>query len=60
MKKEKTPIPDYKKCEYMVLLKTGEQIICWPNAGRMNAIDGSGREFWLEDIEHYEPIDTRF
>lgn len=51
--KNKTEIPDYEKEEYLVTLKTGETVTCWPNAGRFNALDGSGREFWMEDITQY-------
>ena len=53
-KNKKTPIKDYVKEEYLVVLNSGEVITCWPNAGRFNAIDGSGREFWAEDIKQYE------
>jgi len=39
----------YRKEFYEVRLKSGDIIECWPNAGRMVALDGSGREFKPED-----------
>ena len=42
---------DYEKVEYEVKLKSGEVVVCWPNAGRMNALDGSGREFYPKDVD---------
>jgi hypothetical protein len=36
----------YQKIEYDVLLKNGKIIPnCWPNAGKLNATDGSGRRY---------------
>jgi hypothetical protein len=36
---------DYEKVIYQVKLKDGAIVQCWPNAGFMNAVDGSGRVF---------------
>jgi hypothetical protein len=42
---------DYVKDFYEVLLPSGEIIKkCWPNAGKMNATDGSGR-YWESGIK---------
>lgn len=41
---------DYDKVFYDVLLSNGEIVKhCWPNAGRMNAINGDGRKWGGED-----------
>jgi len=39
---------DYAKAFYDVRLNGRAEIIkhCWPNAGKMMAQDGSGREWW--------------
>lgn len=40
----------YVKRYYDVLVpKTDEIVKCWPNAGLMNALDGSGRSWSFED-----------
>lgn len=42
----------YEKTHYDVELHTGEVIkACWPNAGTMNATDGTGRRFKQEDVK---------
>ena len=41
---------DYDKAPYEVLMRDGSAVQCWPNAGLMNALDGSGR-MWGPD-EH--------
>lgn len=39
----------YRKEFYEVKLATGEVVHCWPNAGRMIALDDSGREWAPSD-----------
>jgi hypothetical protein len=39
----------YDKVFYWVHLPGGERVECWPNAGWMNATDGSGRHWSPED-----------
>lgn len=39
---------DYVKKPYLTLID-GEEVPCWPNAGIMNACDGSGRYWMPED-----------
>lgn len=34
---------DYEKEHYILTTPIGEGVLCWPNAGYMNASDGSGR-----------------
>lgn len=42
---------DYEKTFYDVLRKTGEPIVnCWPNDGKMMAINGSGSIFTIDDV----------
>ena len=36
---------EYVKKPYLALIN-GKEIPCWPNAGRMNACDGTGR-YWM-------------
>lgn len=36
---------NYEKEFYAVKLEDGSIIKCWPNAGYMNAVDGSGRMY---------------
>jgi hypothetical protein len=46
----------YVKEMYDVKLKTGEVVAnCWPNAGFMMAIDGSGGQFSVDDVEGVRP-----
>ena len=52
--KGQTPFK-YEKQYYAVLLKTGEVVLCWPNAGLMNALDDSDRCFKTEDVSEYKP-----
>jgi hypothetical protein len=40
---------DYDKQFYWVHLPDGSRVECWPNAGIMNATDGSGRQWRPED-----------
>lgn len=40
---------DYEKNIYEVKDSEGKIYECWPNAGRMVALDGSGKEFFPED-----------
>lgn len=49
---------EYEKGHYILITPTGEEVVCWPNAGFMNSSDGSGRK-WLPcpDILIY-PIST--
>ena len=42
---------DYEKEEYEVKLRSGEILICYPNANTMHSLDGSGRIFQPKDIE---------
>lgn len=37
---------EYVKTHYIITTPSGERVLCWPNAGRMVAMDGSTRE-WL-------------
>lgn len=39
---------DYEKQTYLALIN-GKEVPCWPNAGEMCAIDGSGRTWKPED-----------
>lgn len=39
----------YEKEFHYVHLPDGTKVTCWPNAGTMNAIDGSGRRWRPED-----------
>lgn len=41
---------DYEKQEYAITLKSGEIVICWPNANVWHALDGSGRIFTWDEI----------
>lgn len=42
----------YIKTMYQVRLACGDIILCWPNAGMLHAMDGSGRQFTdKDDIE---------
>lgn len=50
---------DYEKQHYLVRLKTGEEVVCWPNAGRMHASDRSGRDFWPSDGIDVRPISLK-
>lgn len=36
---------DYEKEPLIARLCSGEEVLCWPNAGKLCAIDGSGRDF---------------
>jgi hypothetical protein len=36
---------EYEKEFYWALLPDGETVYCWPNAGYMVAVDGSGRQW---------------
>lgn len=46
-----TPDFDYEKKPYIVK-QNNEYMMCWPNAGRMNALDGTGRSIDPgEDVE---------
>lgn len=46
----------YLKVSYDVLLKTGEiKMNCWPNAGFMMTIDGSGGQYTVDDVEGVRP-----
>lgn len=48
---------DYEKQWYEVRLPDGEILLCWPNAGKMIAIDGSGGEWSPSDgIEYRETL----
>ncbi len=35
----------YVKEHYILVTPTKERVLCWPNAGYMNASDGSGRQW---------------
>ena len=49
---------DYEKQFYWVRLrKTGRVIICWPNAGYMNELEGKCRQFSRGDVEEIRPIE---
>lgn len=39
---------DYRKTTYLARIN-GKEVPCWPNAGKMCSIDGSGREWGPED-----------
>lgn len=39
---------EYDKRFYAVLIKD-KPVFCWPNAGEMNALDGSGKHWKPED-----------
>lgn len=39
----------YDKVPYLVIAETGAHVPCWPNAGKMNAMDSSGRSWKPED-----------
>jgi hypothetical protein len=39
----------YEKEFHYVHLPDGTKVTCWPNAGTMNAVDGSGRRWRPED-----------
>ena len=45
-----TDFGDYDKKEYLIGLLNGEVVNCWPNAGYMTAMDGSGRDFEPSDV----------
>jgi hypothetical protein len=45
----------YIKRVYEVRLKNGDIVQCWPNAGKMTALDGSGRQFTEEDNIEIRP-----
>jgi hypothetical protein len=47
---------DYEKQHYLVTTPDGERVVCWPNAGRMHANDGSGRDWWPKDGVGVLPI----
>lgn len=49
---------EYEKEFYDVRLPSGEIILCWPNSGVMNSLDGSGRVFRF-DTELLRPIFIR-
>lgn len=40
---------EYEKQDYEVKLEDGTIVRCWPNAGRMVSMDGTGREWAPED-----------
>lgn len=53
----------YIKWFYYVHLDEGVRVLCWPNAGRMAAIDGTGREWWPKDkpvVSLQPPEEARF
>jgi hypothetical protein len=37
---------EYEKQHYVLTTPIGEEVVCWPNAGRMCSSDGSGRQWW--------------
>jgi len=41
---------DYDKIVYVVTLKSGEQVRCWPNAGLMHSLVG-GKVFEPQEVE---------
>lgn len=45
---------DYDKKEYDVELLNGEELKCWPNAGAMMSLDGSGRMFDPADVHSFK------
>lgn len=45
---------DYEKSEYIVELLNGEVVVCWPNAGCMNAMDATGRIFKASDVHSFK------
>lgn len=47
----------YDKEHYVVLMPDGERVLCWPNAGLMNACDGSGRMWKPDGVVRVERID---
>ncbi len=49
---------DYVKSEYLVHLP-GECVVCWPNAGLMNSMDGSGRSWEPDGALHISRLDGR-
>jgi hypothetical protein len=49
-KSKHTDFGDYEKVEYLVELLNGEVVVCYPNAGLMNATDSSGRVFGASDV----------
>lgn len=45
---------DYEKEQYRIVLKSGEVITAWPNAGRWHALDGTGKVYRWADLESAE------
>lgn len=45
----------YEKRMYQVKLPDGYIILAWPNAGKLNAMDGTGREFTEADGVEIRP-----
>ena len=39
----------YIKSMYRVKMPDGSTALVWPNAGKLNLVDGSGRQFTVED-----------
>jgi hypothetical protein len=48
----------YEKQHYLVTVGGGAQAVCWPNAGFMNATDGSGRMWSTDAGVGVQPITT--
>ncbi len=50
---------NYQKTEYDVLLPNGTiHERCWPNAGKLNAMDGSGKK-WSEGVQYRRSANPR-
>lgn len=47
---------DYDKEEYEVELLNGENVICYPNAGKMVSLDKSGRVFYPSDVHSFNKL----
>jgi hypothetical protein len=48
---------DYEKQFYWLQTADGERVKCYPNAGIMNSLDGSGRQWRPDGAVQVEPID---
>lgn len=48
---------DYEKEHYWVY-RGSDRILCWPNAGYMNSVDGSGR-MWEPEARIHVALVTR-
>lgn len=48
---------NYEKQWYEVRLPNGEIHLCWPNAGKMNTMDGTGKQWSVGDGIEYRETD---